>query len=288
MARARANASANGLANAHFHVADLAGEAAAQEVEELLAAFGRHLALQRGLSEHTVRGYLSDVRALLGTLNEDGASSPAGDGTSGERGSGDAGVEPAAASVDLTALDLTALRAWLAGQSRQGLARSTVARRSAAARTFSAWAHRQGYLAEDVGLRLLSPRPDRRVPKVLGVEEAASLLDLAAQRADDGLAYAVLGTGDAALDACFLIRHLRAFFGISVLKGAPPEAEPAAAAQLAVLDALCAQGGSVDLLDPRPMLATLGPSGSAALVADPQRPRTLRDWLRAAQASNEA
>lgn len=109
-----------------------------------------------------------------------------------------------------------------------------------------------------------------------------------AQRADDGLAYAVLGTGDAALDACFLIRHLRAFFGISVLKGAPPEAEPAAAAQLAVLDALCAQGGSVDLLDPRPMLATLGPSGSAALVADPQRPRTLRDWLRAAQASNEA
>ena len=63
------------------------------DVEELLAAFGRHLALQRGLSEHTVRGYLSDVRALLGTLNEDGASSPAGDGTSRERGSGDAGVE---------------------------------------------------------------------------------------------------------------------------------------------------------------------------------------------------
>src|SRR5690606_27443582 len=40
-----------------------------------------------------------------------------------------------------------------------------------------------------------------------------------AQRADDGLAYAVLGAGGATLDACLLARHLRAFFGISVLKG---------------------------------------------------------------------
>ena len=190
-------------------------------MEELLDAFGRHLALQRGLSEHTVRGYLSDVRSLLATL--DGASPATGDPASAERGAGDPprsgssgtsgssnpsgsgfggtsssggspgssgasgpGVPPGTSSVDLTSLDLTALRAWLADQSRQGLARSTVARRSAAARTFSTWAHRQGHLDEDVGLRLLSPRPDRRVPKVLGVEEAASLLDVAAQRADDG------------------------------------------------------------------------------------------------------
>lgn len=148
------------------------------DVDSLLDAFGRHLALQRGLSEHTVRGYLSDVRSLLATLADDGAASAGGERTAPD------GADHT--TVDLTALDLTALRAWLAGQSRLGLSRATVARRSAAARTFSTWAHRQGHLAEDVGLRLQSPRPDKRVPRVLGVEEAASLLDLAAQRADDG------------------------------------------------------------------------------------------------------
>lgn len=109
-----------------------------------------------------------------------------------------------------------------------------------------------------------------------------------AQRADDGLAYAVLGAGTPTLDACLLARHLRAFFGISVLKGAPPEAEPAAAAQLAALDARCAQGGVVDLLDPRPALAALDAGSAAALVADPHRPRTVRDWVRATQPPNEA
>lgn len=129
----------------------------------LLDAFGRHLALQRGLSEHTVRGYLSDVRSLLDTLRE-----------------GDDGA------VDLTRLDLTALRAWLAGQAREGRSRSTLARRAAAARTFCSWAVRQGHLAEDVGVRLQSPRADKRVPQVLAVDEATVLLDLAAQVADDG------------------------------------------------------------------------------------------------------
>ncbi len=128
----------------------------------LLDDFGRHLALQRGLSEHTVRGYLSDVRSLLDTLRED-------DG-----------------AVDLTRLDLTALRAWLAGQARDGRSRSTLARRAAAARTFCSWAVRQGHLAEDVGVRLQSPRADKRVPQVLAVDEATVLLDLAAQVADDG------------------------------------------------------------------------------------------------------
>ncbi len=129
----------------------------------LLDAFGRHLALQRGLSAHTVRGYLSDIRSLLESLRE-----------------GDDGA------VDLTRLDLTALRAWLAGQAREGRSRSTLARRSAAARTFCTWAVRQGHLAEDVGVRLQSPRADKRVPQVLAVDEATVLLDLAAQVADDG------------------------------------------------------------------------------------------------------
>ena len=138
------------------------------DVDALLDAFGRYLGLQRGLSEHTVRGYLADVRSLVATLPAPPTESDDG------------------AVVDLEALDLTALRAWLAGQSRAGRSRATVARRAASARTFTAWAHRQGHLAEDVGVRLQSPRADKRVPQVLSVTEATALLDLAARLADDG------------------------------------------------------------------------------------------------------
>jgi len=151
------------------------------DIDALLDAFGRHLALQRGLSEHTVRGYLSDVRSLLLDLAQAQAR---GAPRTADLAGAEAGEAPR--TVDLARLDLAALRAWLAGQARAGRTRSTVARRAAAARTFSTWAHRQGHLAEDVGQRLLSPRPDRRVPQVLAVDEAAHLLDLAARRADDG------------------------------------------------------------------------------------------------------
>ena len=139
------------------------------DVDALLDAFGRHLDLQRGLSEHTVRAYLSDIRSLLATL-----PAPAGD-DDGET-----------AVVDLAGLDLTALRGWLAAQARAGRSRSTVARRSAAARAFCSWAYRQGHLETDVGQRLQSPRADKRVPHVLAVDEAAHLLDLAGELAGDG------------------------------------------------------------------------------------------------------
>ena len=137
-------------------------------VDGLLDAFGRHLALQRGLSEHTVRAYLGDAGSLLATIaHED-----------------DDGEQPA--RVDLADLDLTALRAWLADQSRAGRSRATIARRAAAARAFTAWASRHGHLTDDVGTRLQSPRPDHRVPEVLDVAEAGTVLDTAATLADDG------------------------------------------------------------------------------------------------------
>lgn len=166
------------------------------QVHALLDAFGRHLALQRGLSEHTVRAYLGDVHSFLGMIatpsgggdtrrgdgaEGDGAASDGGDGTSRTGDDGESG-----GLVDLTELDLTTLRAWLAAQSRAGRARATIARRAAAARSFTAWAHRQGYLDSDVGVRLQSPRPDRRVPEVLETGEAAVLLDVAGRLAAEG------------------------------------------------------------------------------------------------------
>ncbi|MGO1510202.1 MAG: tyrosine recombinase XerC [Actinomycetaceae bacterium] len=130
------------------------------------AGFERHLAGERGLSAHTVRAYLGDVATLMEHLGQDDPD----------------------ADVDLSRLDLVTLRSWLAGQQARGLSRSTLARRAAAVRAFGAWLARTGRVDIDPTQRLRSPRPDRHLPTVLGVESVERLLDAAAGRAQAGTA----------------------------------------------------------------------------------------------------
>lgn len=138
--------------------------------EPVLAAFAAHLQVQRGLSQHTVRGYRSDVAALLSTLGPDSA-------------------EPE--RTDLTALDLPALRSWLADLAARGDARASIARRAAAARTFTAWAARHEWIETDPGPRLLAPRADQVVPHILTEAEATTLLQAARDLAEHGAAVEV-------------------------------------------------------------------------------------------------
>jgi hypothetical protein len=98
----------------------------------------------------------------------------------------------------------------------------------------------------------------------------------AQQEADDRLIYSVLGAAGPALDACLLERHLRGFFGISVLKGGALDG--VAARQLACLAQLCGAAQAVALLDPGPALAGLDRAGLAELVRAQRRP--LREWLK--------
>lgn len=156
--------------------------------EALLDAFARFLALQRGLSEHTVRAYLTDVTQLLDhlrTLTRD----PDADADADTATATDSGIAPSDPGVDadlaavLAAADLTALRSWLAGQQRRGMSRATLARRAAAVRTFSTWAAGAGHLPTDVGARLRSPRADKHLPTVLAVDDTARLLAAAEERA---------------------------------------------------------------------------------------------------------
>ena len=125
------------------------------ETQTLLDAYERHLRLERGLSEHTVRAYLGDIVSLVDFL-----PSPSED----EHRSALAG------------LDVTVLRAWLAAQHSSGASRTTLARRSAAARTFTAWARRHGELETDPGARLVAPRAHRTLPAVLRAGEASDVL----------------------------------------------------------------------------------------------------------------
>ncbi len=116
-----------------------------------LAAFNRHLAAERALSRHTVRAYNGDLRSLLDYACQSGIQDP-------------------------SALDLATLRGWLADQHQAGAARTTLARRGAAARAFTAFAHRQGWLAVDPGPQLGTPKAHRVLPQVLRQDEMRRVL----------------------------------------------------------------------------------------------------------------
>jgi integrase/recombinase XerC len=121
------------------------------QLESALEAFRRHLAAERGVSGHTVRAYLGDVRALLEHAAQAGVTSPDG-------------------------LDIAVLRGWLAAQHATGRARATLARRAASARTFTAFGHARGWLPSDPGPLLGTARLRRRLPEVIRQDQMAAVL----------------------------------------------------------------------------------------------------------------
>ena len=128
--------------------------------EHAIAAYEAHLRDGRGLSPHTVRAYLGDVRRLAEVAGEYGVDAPAG-------------------------VTLTLLRRWLALE-RASASDATVARRVASIRTFTAWSARDGFATSDPGAGLVSPKVPRRLPAVLRQDQVVEMLDLAEVRADDG------------------------------------------------------------------------------------------------------
>jgi integrase/recombinase XerC len=130
------------------------------DTADSLNAFARHLGAERGLSEHTQRAYVSDLRNLMSYVRDRGIT-------------------------DLSGVHLSDLRTWLAVQSERGAARSTLARRSASARAFLRWATRTGVIQVDPSLRLVAPKSVKPLPGVLKPDEITAVLDVAAVAADD-------------------------------------------------------------------------------------------------------
>jgi integrase/recombinase XerC len=123
--------------------------------------FAAHLAVERGFSEHTIRGYRSDLDDLVAFA--------AGRGV-----------------VEAGDVDLELLRDWLWRASERGLAKSSLARRAAAARALGRWLPRAGVTATDPAVRLRSPKADRHLPRVLTREQMDALLVRLAVRAEGG------------------------------------------------------------------------------------------------------
>ncbi len=129
-----------------------------ENYEKLVAAFARHLKVERSLSEHTIRAYLGDLESLIEHLEAIGVS-------------------------DISQLQLIHLRSWLANQQVKGGARTTLSRRAVSVRLFTKWAVRNKFLEKDVAATLATPKGHRTLPEVLEIADAKVAMDSLATRA---------------------------------------------------------------------------------------------------------
>ena len=129
-----------------------------ENYEKLIAAFARHLEIERALSVHTIRAYLGDLESLLTHLEAIGVT-------------------------DISQLELVHLRSWLANQQVKGGARTTLSRRAVSVRLFTKWAVKNKFLAKDVAATLATPKGHRTLPEVLDIADAKTAMDSLATRA---------------------------------------------------------------------------------------------------------
>lgn len=122
----------------------------------LVEAFLRYLAVERGASPHTLRGYRADLADCAAFLAARGLGA-------------------------LAHADARVLRTYLADLHGRGLRRSSMARRLAALRSFYRFLTRRGQAKANPAAQLPTPRVAEQLPGYLPIDESEALL-----RADFG------------------------------------------------------------------------------------------------------
>jgi integrase/recombinase XerC len=123
-------------------------------MEEALAEFLRHLALEKNASAHTVKSYREDLtQALEYFRTRSGGHTPS-----------------------TSQLTTRLLRAHLAFLHEQGYARTTIARRLASMRSWCRFLCRQGILTTNPAGALRGPRQDKKLPHFVQREDMFRLL----------------------------------------------------------------------------------------------------------------
>ena len=126
-------------------------------MKEHLRSFLDYLRLNRNASPHTVVAYETDLSQFLSFVASQ----------SGRR----------KAEVGLEAIDRIAIRGHLADLFRQGQSRASAARKLAAIRAFIKYLRREGWIDEDPGLLVATPRRDVKIPAHLDIDEMSRLLE---------------------------------------------------------------------------------------------------------------
>ena len=116
-----------------------------------LAAFLRHLSVERNASAHTLRSYRGDLTDFQRFLAERGIAG-------------------------LAATDSRLVRAWLAALHARGLNPVSIGRKLAALRSCCRFLVRRGVLERNPAREVRGPRPPRRLVSFLPIDEATELV----------------------------------------------------------------------------------------------------------------
>ncbi|HHT84185.1 MAG: site-specific tyrosine recombinase XerD [Bacillota bacterium] len=121
-------------------------------MESLIQEFIEYLGHEKGLATNTLESYGRDLRQYCGFLSEDTSQTPE------------------------TASQATIV-AYLMMLRKQGKATATIARRLAALKAFYQFMLKENYVTKDPTDDLSSPKLERKLPRVLTVDEVEKLLN---------------------------------------------------------------------------------------------------------------
>ncbi|UBQ02103.1 site-specific tyrosine recombinase XerD [Curtobacterium sp. TXMA1] len=138
----------------------------------------RHVAVERGLSQHTVAAYRRDLAVFAEWL----ASTRAVDSAGADRAGG---AEALTDVARLTRADVAGFVAHLTSRPEQPLAPRSVARMLSSVRSFTAFAAAEGWVPLDPGTAVRPPKAPSRLPKAISVDDMERLLGAAGAVDDD-------------------------------------------------------------------------------------------------------
>ena len=127
------------------------------QAEQLAARWLEHLAVERGVSEHTLSNYTRDVRRYTAWLDSAG-------------------------KTDLSQVTATDVEAYVADLRRgvdgaKPLAASSAARALTVARGLHRFGVEEGVLPADTAAEVSPPAAGEKLPDTLSIDEVATLLD---------------------------------------------------------------------------------------------------------------
>lgn len=144
-------------------------------LEDDLAAFDRYLSDERAVSPHTRRAYGEDLAQLAAFLTSFLGRAPS--------------------AIDAAEVDALAVRSYLAALRKQGLAKSSIGRHLSATRTFFTFLKREGRVTSNPARAVATPKADKPLPKALGLDEAAAVVEIPDDARDRALLELLYATG---------------------------------------------------------------------------------------------
>ncbi|WP_123314395.1 site-specific tyrosine recombinase XerD [Curtobacterium sp. JUb34] len=138
----------------------------------------RHVAIERGLSQHTLSAYRRDLAVFTSWL----ATAPVVDSDGADRAGGASAIDDVGR---LARADVSEFVTHLATKPDGPLAPRSIARMLSSVRSFTAFVAGEGWLPLDPGTAVRPPKAPMRLPKAISVEDMERLLGAVSVDADD-------------------------------------------------------------------------------------------------------